>query len=147
MSSTRQNIVTALDTLLKTIKVVNGYQTNAGLNVFEWRGTPLEQTDLPAILFRDTTDPIDSEGVTDRADHLLTVELAMYAAGSTAPASSRVLIEDVLKALGSSPTLGVAAVYDMRPAASNLVAEHEGIRLAAASLTIQIRYRTSRWAI
>lgn len=146
MSSTRQQIVTALDTLMKTIKVVNGYQTNAGLNVFVWRSTPLEQTDLPAILLRDTTDPIDAEGVTDRADHLLTVEFALYASGATADAASRTLVEDVLKALGTSPTLS-GKCYDMRPTASNLVAEHQDIRLAAASLTIQIRYRTSRWAI
>ena len=49
----RESIMSALDARLKTITVLNGYASDAGDNVFDWREDPLQDDELDALEYRD----------------------------------------------------------------------------------------------
>src|SRR3990170_3357246 len=57
--SIRQQIMTAIDTRLKLITITNGYETNAGNNVYEFWDIALEDDELPAIIWRDGAEDSD----------------------------------------------------------------------------------------
>src|SRR3989304_4120460 len=96
--SIRQQIMTAIDTRLKLITVTNGYETNAGNNVYEFWDVALEDDELPAIIWRDGAEDSDLL-VNTTQDRTLTIELTLQALGLTAPAILRKLIADVEKAI------------------------------------------------
>jgi hypothetical protein len=59
MITVRQSIITALITRLKEILIVNGFQTDIGTTVYEWLDYAVNETVLPCINVKDTTDQIE----------------------------------------------------------------------------------------
>ena len=57
----RAEIVSALKTLLETISPGNGYLTDLGLNVYEWREYAFSSADMPCINIKDMSDTIESD--------------------------------------------------------------------------------------
>ena len=100
--SRRQTIVTALKTILQTIQVANGYETNAGLNVFEWRGYDIPEAKLPAIDLRDGEELPKPEAAA-ALRHEMIVEINCFAADPASPAVLRKIMADVIKAIGADP--------------------------------------------
>jgi hypothetical protein len=143
MANTRQSIVDALDTRLQTITTANGYSQNLG--VHEWLVTPLEESDLPAVIFRDTTDDIDTDEML-RRDHTLTVEMDVAASATASPDTVRELMRDILTAIGTDKTLG-GVCYDIEPQTASLEVSEADQRLAGGNVVIEIRYRTTNWII
>lgn len=146
--SVRQAIVDAIKAALERISPENGFHTGAGRDVYVWRLADLPNDSLPGIVIRDTTDPMDDQGVIDRVDHLLTVEIegvAKATTGSTAETQARLLLADILKALGAANPL--SGFYDMRVKSTNMVVIDVGQRSAGALITIEIKYRTARWGL
>lgn len=147
--SVRQSIVDALTTALATIRKSGGFNTDAGKNVFEWRQAELAETNLPGIIVRDTTDPMVDEGVANKIDHLLSVEIEGHCravVGSSAAQQVRLLAADILAALGADPTLGNLG-YDLRVLATDMMVKEADKRFAVVEITIQFKYRTARWAL
>jgi hypothetical protein len=143
-TSIRQLVVTALDTLLKTIKTTAGYNLNLGNNVFWWRDTPLQISELPAICCKDTNDTmVRAIGI---HEHSLTVELTISLESSDTGAMARQAIADVIKALGTnvSPNACLGGyAEDINPPDSEVFeAVHEGIKGYGVTLTFQVIYQT-----
>ncbi len=137
--SKRQQIVMAIDARFKTIKTVNGYETNAGNNVYEWRSSPMIESELPGLIYRDTQ---ETEALSIGYQvHTLTIEIEGYVVGSAAPASLRKLIADVIKAIGTDPLWGGLA-EDTRPVEETIQVEQEERRIAGARIKIEVDYRT-----
>lgn len=144
MDSKRQQIIDAIDARLKTIKTVNGYETDAGNNVFEWRATPLQDSELPALLFRDTTSPVDDETYSMHL-HTLSVEITLVASGATSADIIRKMLADIQKAIGTDATWsGIAADTLLRTVDIGTV-EHAEFKYTGGAINIAIQYLTERW--
>lgn len=150
--TTRQQIVDALIARLETIlgnKDGGGFVTFAGGNVSLWKVVDVEQTKLPALVVRDTTDLIDREGVATAGDHTLTVEIDGLCEASkteTADKVARKLMADILKAIGVDESFGGLA-YRTRLAQANMQVVKESKHFGGVDLALTINYRTGKWEI
>lgn len=141
--SIRQQIVTNLDTALKTITKLNGYKSDAGKNVFEWLETLTEITALPAIIWRDTDEARAFIG-NIQEDRRLTVEIELLAAGTTSPATMRDLLSDITRLVGFNKDWGGLAITTF-PVSDTIGTEKEGKRVAGGLVVFEIAYRTKAW--
>ena len=147
-TSIRQQIVTQLDTLFKTILTTGGYNLNLGSHVFWWRVTPLQIAELPAIVLKDTQD--QTTRATGRQDqHALTIEAVISINSSDFGATARLAIADFIKALGTNVApntcLGGYASDIAPPDSETFEAEHEGIKGFGIAITFQVLYGTLRF--
>jgi hypothetical protein len=145
--SKRQLICTAFDTGLKTILVANGYNTNLGAKVFEWRPVPLELTDLPGVIWRDISedDSAATTGTIGYHNHDLKVELKVItASGSTTPAEIRKLLADVQQMIGVNPTWGGLALRT-NPVSNETAVEQAEKIIGGITIIVVIQYQTKKW--
>ena len=136
--SLRETIVQALSTLLQTVLVTNGYETDAGSNVYGWHDTPLDPAALPALGWRDTDLKTPEAGQTDV--HNMTVEIdavVVKTSAVTAMGQMRKLTADVVKVLGSDLTLGGLA-QDIHQITEEIQVEHDDKKIMTATLTFEV---------
>lgn len=97
--SIRQQIVDAILTRMQTILIVNGYETDLGNNVFEWRTTDLQESELPGLIVRDVSEDVAVRG----GNHVCTlnIEVEAKASGTTSATVIRDIIADITKAIGT----------------------------------------------
>lgn len=141
----RQKIIDAIDTRLQTILISNGYKTDAGLKVFAWKdGVALDDTDLPALVYKDVFDEPDQVTITN-VDNTLTVEVtALVAKGSTSDERIREMIADVIKCVGVDETWGDLAEFTRLPSGSMEVEQLEK-KIFGAQIDLRIEYQTARF--
>jgi len=53
LSTVNQNIIAKIIANMLTISIANGFSFNISGHVFEWRETPLGNSEYPAIIVRD----------------------------------------------------------------------------------------------
>lgn len=141
--SKRQKIVTAIDTALKNIKTTQGYETDLGLNIFEWREEPLQESELPAAIWRDTVAPVVDDTFGEHL-HKMSMEIEVIASGASAPSVLRQLIADVVKMIGANLTWGGLA-EDARPQTEDIKTDRESKRIGSALLKFEVLYLTARF--
>ncbi|MCK9570060.1 hypothetical protein M0R72_14045 [Candidatus Pacearchaeota archaeon] len=143
--SIRQQIITAIDTRLRTITVANSYTTNAGAHVYDWLDRDLADTELDAIIYRDRSDVIE-HNLTDAFTHRLRVEIDARSknAASTA-AQIRKIIDDIYKAIGVDDTWGGLAQDTSMPTNVEMAIEQADKIMGGASFTIEIEYDAAKW--
>lgn len=140
--SIRQQIMTAIDTRLKTILVSGGYETNAGNNIYEFWDIALEEDELPAIIWRDGAEDTELL-VSTTQDRRLTVELIMQAVGTTAPTTLRKMIADVEKAMLVDNTWGSLAIFTSPLDITDVFeVDHKERRIGACRAKFTVLYRT-----
>ena len=140
-ASTRQTILTALNTALGTIKTTNGYNTNAGNTVLEW-GSDLDVTDLPAISWRDLSSEIEHDGVSfNRQRHMLTVEIQFFASAATSPTTARSILQDIVACLWTNKTWSGLARWTSVDE-HELLVDHEDNKITGGKVTCVIEYDT-----
>lgn len=136
----RQQIITKLDTLLKTIKTTAGYETNLGNSVSEWLEIPLTDTAGPACAYKETvTSTGKAVGLWEN-----TMELNLFLYGNTAT-QVRQMIADVIKAIGTKKTWDGLAL-DTKPAGEDVGAEQKKKLVFIARITFNITYITAYWS-
>jgi len=144
--SVRQQIIDTLDTNLKAILTSNGYKTNIGQNVFHYRDNPLSESELPAIIYRDT----ESDEYTDvmkKQTHALSIEIEAYAeAGSTTPDTMRDIIEDIVKCIGADYRMGGLA-HTTTVDGTEIDTDQAGKITGSAVVKITVIYRTNLWEV
>lgn len=140
--SLRQQIVSAIDTRLKTILISGGYETNAGNNVYEFWSIALEDSELPAIIWRDGAEDTELL-VSTTQDRRMTVELTLQAVGTTAPATLRKVIADVEKAMLVDYTWGGLAIFTSPVDISDTFdMDHQERRIGVCRARFTVLYRT-----
>ena len=104
----RQLVMNQIDIKFKTILISNGYNTNAGENVFQWHIGDMPQDRLPSINFRD----ISKETVQHIIAHIyrLTIEAELTTLDVSSDEEIRKLIQDVVNAIGDDPTWNQQAI-------------------------------------
>ena len=144
--SIRQQIMSALEARLKTIKKASGYKTNLGWNIAHWRVPPWAEADLPACTLRDTS----AENIPlalKTFKNIISVELEIACtSGSTTITDAYDLIEDVYRAIGTDQTFGGLALSAWLPS-SEIVVEQEDRIIAGVRITMTIEYIAARWII
>lgn len=156
MASTRQQIIDALETQLKTIVAgvsvtdSNGgahtYQTDIGLFVQQWRRENLGEGEEWYISLRDLRSQNESgEGSeVGRKLHRLTVSVDLVARDGTAPKLIREAMNDVCACIGVNPRLGGLARF-ISIEEENLEVEQTADLLAGTSIVLSIEYKTPLW--
>jgi len=142
--SIRQQIITALDTRLKTILVVNDYKTNAGQHVFDWEDRDLDDSELEAIIYRDPGNGRTQATVVE-FDNKMVVEIEVKAkAGVETAKRIRKMIEDVFRAIGTDETWGGLADCTT-PVGEKIDIQKSDKIIGAGTIFIEIEYRTEKW--
>lgn len=103
--SRRQQIITALDTLLKTILKSRLYETDIGLSVFRHRTEDWQVSELPGVDLRDGEEIVTVRGQNHVYD--IDIELEIKTVGDTAETVNRAAIADVQKAIGVDLAVGL----------------------------------------
>ncbi|MBI5810444.1 MAG: hypothetical protein HZB21_04560, partial [Deltaproteobacteria bacterium] len=83
MESIRQKIINAIDAKLRTITIVNGFETDMGNHVFHWKASDFAQSDLPLVEYRDVASDIVEGGPVNFHTFALTVEVEVVTAGGS----------------------------------------------------------------
>lgn len=147
--SIRQQIVNSLTTRLEGILVNKGYETNLARNIFEWRTTDFQESELPGLVVRDTNEDVVVRG--SNHEYTLTFELEAKIKNSpptalTTAIESRKVIADIIKAIGVDPNFD-DLVQDTRPVSNDsLNLEQKDKKVASLIMKIEIRYLTKRFS-
>jgi hypothetical protein len=141
----RQAIIDFLDTNLRQILFSNGFNTDAGKNVFDWRSYPITAKELPAIVYNDSLAKIDPVRPIGSFRWVLRVQIAYY--GSTAK-DVRNGISDILKVVevcDSSKFGGQAVDVSLAVDSNEMVIEKHNTESGASLITIEIIYDAPLW--
>ena len=139
----RQQIITSVDARLKTVLVTNGYQTDVGANIFDWRAEALEEDNLPALIYRDTICSTEISNISSYT-HKMTVEIIAVVANDTPMAIIRNIIADLDKAIGVDDRWGGLAVLTERTGDESGI-EIDDKKYAGCRVTMVITFRTLGW--
>lgn len=109
--SIRESIVASIITRLETILTANGYQTNLGNNIFDWKVIDVQEADLPCAIVKDTSEDVETKG----GNHLHSLQIEVEAKSPGVDrAIPRKIIADVQKAIGVDPNFD-SQVYRTEP--------------------------------
>jgi hypothetical protein len=152
MSTVWQQIRSAIDTRLKAILVTNGYQTDAGKNVYYWRTASFAQDEegnmpeLPGIKYYELTEKNIAEAFPLR-QNIVTLNVECIASGSddaTVKGIVDQVYQDVMKAIGTDETWGGKAILTDK-VGHEVKMDREEILVGAIIATFEVTYRHARW--
>lgn len=101
--SKRQDIIDAIETRMKTILVAGGYETNLGSNVFIWKATPFQSTEVPGVDVRDVDDISEAQTVGEEI-HTMPIECRCHVGTTASMTDVRKITADINKAVGVDVT-------------------------------------------
>ncbi len=124
----RETVMTNFKTQLKTITIANEYSFDA--NVYDWREAPVDKSECPAIICRDTVETI----IVAIGTHLhnLCVQMELISMEGTTPVSIRQMIADVVYCLGQNLNLCSFLVDE----SGNLLVDENGNRILVAGTEV-----------
>lgn len=143
MSILRQDIVDAMKTRFASITTIGGYHNTltGKVNIYYGKttstGTLVDITDG-----EERYEQMAGGAVWDRR---MAVTIGIETDASTSDTVARQLIEDIWKSIGTDVTWSGKAI-DTTPVSSNIEVEHEEKRIAGATCTVEVLYRTGAWA-
>lgn len=148
--SLRQKIVDAIIVRMSSILTTNGYVTNIGSNVHDWR-TQLHEDELPAVSVCDlTAEIVTPDGVSNprRVAHRLGVQIRIHAVRNETPANIRAMIADVTRAIGTDDRWhsgGVGLAMTTRPVRDGFLIPQETFEVIGGFVEIEVSYLTEKW--
>lgn len=140
--SKRQKIMDKIDERLKTITGAPTYEVNFGSRVFDFRPVPIQDSELPAIVYRDSEEAVEPISGNDLETHSLTVEIEAVAASATPSRQARKMLADIVKAIKTDRTWAGLAI-DTRLISQGLDVEQEQKAIGAITVRIEVIYRTN----
>jgi len=145
-----QQVMDALGTRLKTITQTNGYNYNLGKSVFEGRLSPYNESELPALDFRELGALPDSDIVEDTIGlqtHEIDVEVEIItAAGKTTATVLRKMVQDVVNAIGTDDTFGDLVEYAGYGGFDVTLDQSKKI-IGGATVKFSLTYKTAQWEV
>lgn len=138
--SRRQQIIDQLKTLLATVLISNGYKTNVGSNIFEWKSIDFQDSELPGIDVRDPDESVETKG--GRHYYTLTIEIEAKVSASTTTNQAREVLADIETLMGSNQNLG-GLVHLVRPVQNELLDfEKVNNKFGTVSMRLEVQYAT-----
>jgi hypothetical protein len=120
-----------------------GYETNIGAHVWDWRAESLEETDLPALIYRDVTVETDTDTFISFL-HKMMVNVMVAVQTATPMTEIRKIIADIDKAIGVDHTWGNIALMTERISDESGV-EIDEKKFAGCQIVFAITFRTLGW--
>lgn len=142
MSILRQDIVDAMKTRFLTIATTGYHNTLSGKVHIYYGKTTSTGTLVDITDGEERYEQMAGGAVWDRR---MTVTIGIKTDASTSDTVARQLIEDIWKSIGTDVTWSGKAI-DTTPVSSNIEVEHEENRIAGATITVEVLYRTGAWA-
>lgn len=159
----RQRIIDAVIARLKTITVANGFQTDAGAQVDDWpvRFDEEELKALPALAALGVYDLPDEVSKASKhakgSAHRLRVQVRVHQSAALSAAALRVIVGDVVDAVGrdvTQPTLdpllwpeaandGKYLAMDTAPEQEGLIFPEGALEVSGAAVEFTIEYATA----
>lgn len=142
----RQDIITAAGVKFATITIANGYNTDIGNNVNEWKVIADEESDLPSLHYRDASvEVLEIEGQDNYFEtKKLNLEVEIRVSGTTTPATLRLMIEDVLAAVGKDINWSNNA-YDTDYEGDTMDIDQDNLKIGSVLMNIAIGYQVKNW--
>lgn len=140
LSSRRQRIVDQIKALLMTVTTLNGFKSDIGLSVFEWKSTDFQTTDMPGVDVRDPEEQVATRG----SNHIytLTIEIEAKVSASTSTNQAREVLADIQTLMGSNQNLGGLA-HLVKPVDNELLAFEKGNnKLGSVLIRFEVEYAT-----
>jgi hypothetical protein len=141
----RQAIIDFLDANLKQISVSNGFNTDAGKNVFDWRSYPITSAEIPAIVYNDNLAKIEKEGPIGFFRWVLRVQIAFYGNSAKEVRNGIADILKVIKICDSSKFGGQAVDVSLAVDSSEMVIERHNTESGASLVAVEIIYDAPLW--
>ena len=149
--SIRKRIMANVGTRLATITTANGYRTNIGNNVFEWKTNEWDTDEMMGVAYMDTSNAPEylkmssTGGVFNNTLNVeLTIATQIGSGGTTnalVMASVRDAIADIYDAIRTDTTWGGLALWTL-PSGDDMGVDQENRTQAGANVKIAIVYRT-----
>lgn len=138
--SRRQQIIDQIKTLLATVTIANGFKTDVGSNVFEWKSTDFQDTDIPGIDVRDPDEAVETRG--GRHFYNLTIEIEAKVSSSATTNEAREVLADIQTLMGSNQNLGGLA-HLVRPVQNELLDfEKMNNKFGSVLIRFEVAYAT-----
>lgn len=140
MNTKRQDIVDAVVVALQDIRTVNGYNSDVGLNVYEWLKHSTDSTVRPCLIVRDPKDSVElnEPHVSDRR---LTIEIVAQSDGTSAVDNLRGILGDIYKAMKNGDSFG-GNIYWIEDGGDEMDGVHEEDLIFSAVVTFTLYYKT-----
>jgi hypothetical protein len=148
--SKRQKIVSAVVARMEGISVADGYETDLGETVRDWK-VNYQEDELPALSVCDTVADIDFvNGNIDAPSqqHRLPVLLRVFCKSDTPAEELRKMVSDVIKAVGGDPGWtvdGKRLAMFTRVTKAGIIVPNESFEIAGAAVEIEITYLAGRF--
>jgi hypothetical protein len=137
-------ILDALIARLSTITTVNGYTTDIGLNIQYWQEIPLDYESGGIAIFDQPPDNAQTViQVGQKHEYVLPVEIqanSFEVSGLSMAQLSCRLIDDLIRCIGTDPTLGGICYYAVLRSTSKSI-DVAGKRAVTVSLNVDLKYR------
>lgn len=161
MKTKRQRIVDAVVARMQSIRVANGYQSDAGALVEDSpqrfdESDLVEQPSRCALGVYDLPDEVSKESKHSKgATHRMRVQVRVFKSLSVTPAEMRVILGDVVAAVGTDVTrpelygllwpdeTGKYLAIDTEPAQEGLLMPEQALETFAAAVEVTIVYATA----
>jgi hypothetical protein len=144
--SIRQQIIDAVVARMKTILTTNGYITNVGEHVWEWKTTPYGPKDRPGLSVREPVTNVTAQ-CDAYVDWAMELEIEIVAEDAALTAAQlRSMKEDIYKAIGTDEYWGNLAART-HPVSDEAELVQEDTVLGAGLVKIKILYKTPRWGM
>lgn len=142
--SIREQVVQALETLLGTITKTNGYLTNVGNKIYRGTDRPLEISELPGAVMVEGQESSDQEVTIGKNHHYLNISVEARTTYTDTENYQQVagkMLADIIKVVGTDPTLGGLAIDISNQ--GNIVDRPEAeAQIAAVDISLLVHYRT-----
>jgi hypothetical protein len=139
--SRRQQIIDAIKVLLATVTVANGFKTNVGSNVFEWKSIDFQETEIPGMDVRDPGEEVETKG--GRHYYTLTIEIEAKVSASTTTKQAREVLADIQTLMGENQNIGGLA-HLVRPVQNELLDFEKGNKkFGTVLLRFEVQYATN----
>lgn len=143
-ASKRQQIVNAVGLRLAGILIGSGYKTDLGNNVFLWRPTLLEDSELPGVNYRDISATQLDTGTIGAFRWALDIEMQVITAGSTSVQAMREIINDIYTAIGTDRSWGDLAL-STEQLSDDITIDQQDRLITGATIKMTIIYDAPLW--
>lgn len=143
MSTKRELIVEQVKSRFSGIRTTNGYRTNVGQNVFNWKTQPWDETELPGCNIRDLREDQELQ-VNTKHHRTLQLSVDIAVAGTNAATDIRNAIGDVEQCIGLDRRFGTL-VFNTNLRSDQMDVLQDDFILGVAEVTFDIQYRTDQF--
>lgn len=140
MATKRAAIVEQVKSRFSGIRITNGYRTDIGTHVYEWKTTPFYEEELPGINIRDFQE-VQTQQVSNRHHRELQMEVDIALSGTLADEQIREAIGDIESAIGVDRRWGTLA-FNTDLVDNQMDVVQDDIILGVGRVRFNITYRT-----